>query len=189
MNNSSSARMPEPLQQADQHKLQENVNNLKSNLSGFSVLDKAGECVGQVRDVVLDAAQHLCLVVARTKRDGSSHVFSLPTRVIEKVNKRTRSLLITLDQNTLATLPAYQPEMVNPSTHDQPAGSVSHSAGPVSHVDAAAKAVAGDRHASDDFTFPLLEERLQVNYNRRKIGEVIVRKNHRNSHDAGACPL
>lgn len=216
MSNLFSAGAPEPLKQNEQHRsLEADIDSLKRQLHGFSVMDKDGRRLGEVTDVILDANQRLCLVVTQFNASGSSHSFLLFSHLIRAVSNRTRLVTVKINRDDAHLLPKASiaesrsavpstPTRISITESDELSSpkamagesQVSTSVAPetatpadpiqtplseqMPHSGSAAfdspQPTQSEPDPLENLSFPLLEERLRVNYNRRKIGEVIVRK-------------
>lgn len=200
--------------------LKSNLDNLKSRLKNFAVLDRNGQTVGEVRDLTLDPAQNLSLIVSQPDVYKGYRFVLLGSKLIQKVDGHTRSLTINLSQADLSYLPDYQfapngesrsttlplattrpPQPIVPTEAQntepviQPASDSSlvesrvddllqysstseARATPIDREDThlQPESAAADINPVDEKVVSLLEERLVVNPKRRKLGEVIVRK-------------
>jgi stress response protein YsnF/sporulation protein YlmC with PRC-barrel domain len=223
--------------------LKSNLENLRIRLKNFSVVDRNGKTIGEVRDLTLDPAQNLSLIVSQPDVYKGYRFVLLGSKLIQKVDGHTRSLTINLSQADISYLPDYQfsptgesrsttlplattrpPQpivpteaqntepviqptsdgsfvesrvndlleysstpkvMANPVDRDdtQLSTEASLNAAEIddrstaSEIDASSSASAPiNTEFADEQIVSLLEERLVVNPKRRKLGEVIVRK-------------
>lgn len=185
------------------------INNLaeklRSKLKDFAVLDRQGELMGQVKDLILDNNRQLNLVVSRLPTAPRSSLFLLKSKLIQNIDPSNQSVLINMDKAESDNLPDYSitvPQDIelseiqnSPITPTQEAvnevtikDSVSASATimptPFSESENVQSELNSDgtpdpvetREVLSEEIIRLLEERLVIDSGKRKIGEVIVRK-------------
>lgn len=172
------------------------VDKLKSKLNNFSVLDNRGLIVGKVNNVYLDRARQLNLVISDSDVPGT-RPFLLRTNHIQQVDYPTKSLSINISKAEIKQLPEYQAsqnlemrssqsavaavEKQKTQTNDTSsyAEQMSVASDSGDYVESAEDDSSEDYDESDvvaEEVIGLLEERLIVNLNKRKLGEVVVRK-------------
>ena len=148
--------------------------------------------MGEVSGLTLNNQQHLHLVVSQPDVNQGQRFFLIPSRVVSWVRSRSRTLSVTLTQADIRHLPEYQPSMqpanelsfdpIEPDsqTHDLDLASLEGLENQPTAVREESIAQVNPPKVSgavvQEETIRLLEERLAVEYNRHKIGEVIVRK-------------
>ncbi|MGI0485923.1 YsnF/AvaK domain-containing protein [Pantanalinema rosaneae CENA516] len=102
--------------------LLDNLNNLRSRLKSFAVIDKQGQAIGQVQDLILDAAHQLNLVIAQPDAPDNGHSFLLDGRQIQKVSVQAQSVFVDIAQAEVSSLPIYQtnqaPEETSPTASE-----------------------------------------------------------------------
>ena len=181
------------------------AEKLRSKLKDFAVLDRQGELMGQVKDLILDNNRQLNLVVSRLPTAPRSSLFLLKSKLIQNIDPSNQSVLINMDKAEIDNLPDYTitvPQDIelseiqnSPITPTQEAvnevtikDSVSDSATimptPFSESENVQSELNYDgtpdpvetREVLSEEIIRLLEERLVIDRGKRKIGEVIVRK-------------
>ena len=181
MNYKTSAKA-QPVDDAATRQLAPRLDQLKMKLQGFAVIDSAGQLVGEVSDLVLNDQQHLHLVVSQLDINYGQRFFLIPSRVVSWVRSRSQTLSLTLTQSDIRHFPQYQASMnsINESPSDalsrdnQPQETALNSLEELENQPTDARAAASE--VVQEETIRLLEERLAVEHNRHKVGEVIVRK-------------
>jgi Domain of unknown function (DUF2382) len=128
--------------------LDQRIENLKQRLIGFVVLNSNGNPLGTVLNVRTDEQRHLNLVVLPL--NNASPEFLIRTKSIMQIDLAKREISVTAAE--LEDLPEYA----------------------MSSENITPKAIAEDVDPST--VIRLLEERLAVDYQRKKVGEVTVRK-------------
>lgn len=88
--------------------LKSNLENLRTRLKNFSVIDRNGKTIGEVRDLTLDPAQNLSLIVSQPDVYKGYRFVLLGSKLIQKVDGHARSLIINLSQADVSYLPDYQ---------------------------------------------------------------------------------
>ncbi|MGL5058776.1 MAG: PRC-barrel domain-containing protein [Microcoleus sp.] len=164
---------------------------VRAKLKTFTVKDNQGDLVGQVRDVYFDAKGQLNFVVAGKNR-SDTRIFLLSIKLLKKVNYHQKTLFVNLNSeqiemlpgksvnygqnNQVAIAPVPQSEFnnnpfTNTSTVMLEPASVNET---MKNQESAENEVELD--IVDREVIRLLEERLVINRSKRKVGEVIVRK-------------
>ncbi|WP_375511721.1 YsnF/AvaK domain-containing protein [uncultured Nostoc sp.] len=161
--------------------------DLRKKVINFAVFDQQGEIVGVVHDLIVDANRRLNLVISKQANqptlvsleygqqlaDKHLSLFRLQSQRIKKIDKPTKSVFIDLTQSEIEYMPEYleaetpgegtlsensTEQLVNYQTTNSPVEPV--------NLD----------EATEEQIIRLLEERLVVKSSKRKVGEVIVRK-------------
>lgn len=194
MNNQTSANS---LPENNKHNLRIKVllEKLKNKLKNFSVLDNLGHIVGKVKTVHLDSASQLNLVISEEDMAGS-RPFLLRSKHIQQVDYPTQSVVLDISKTEIQQLPHYKRSQT-PTTEPTSRQTTDFTQVPTSELNSYTEQMptpmeADDNLASSENTdsleysttsdvveeevIRLLEERLLVNLNKRKVGEVIVRK-------------
>ncbi|MGQ9872234.1 YsnF/AvaK domain-containing protein [Leptodesmis sp.] len=113
MSNQYSAR-PIDSSDSDSDRLRtllDNLNNLKSKLHHFTVIDELGQPLGEITDLILDAGHQLNLVIALA--DATSVL--LNGRRIKKVSVQTQSVFVDITKADTQFLPEYSSSEGAPS--------------------------------------------------------------------------
>lgn len=180
MNNQVPAQNRESLpSHAEQHRLSD--VNLRTQLTNLAVLDKEGRLVGEVKDLYREANGQLNLVVLGTKSAQGSPLLFINSQFVHRVDNSAHSLFVNLNSEQIERLPRVRPTVgVEPiesspapiaETTAREAADFRGTVGNPAFLESAVPAEDGDVD-----TIRLLEERLVVDRSKRKIGEVIVRK-------------
>jgi hypothetical protein len=161
-----------------------------------------GQLIGRIEDFSLENDQRLSMIVSPSEPKAGSSLFSLSTNCIQKVDTANRAVFVDLTQAELERLPVYQ--LSNKKAIELPGDSPTSSQTPTNVTSSAETMDRSETQLSearlsatqkpeeadnDSFAesdeesevveeemFRLLEERLVVNRSKRKVGEVIVRK-------------
>lgn len=178
----SASRLEESVK--DNTRIDALVEKLKSKLKDFAVMDRQGELVGEVKDLVLDTNRQLHLVVSKMVSGQGSRLFLLISKLIQKIDPSTKSIFVDINKAKIDQIPEYikleTPGMEIsevPNTPVTPTPISSESANIQAKLDDEQKVVSSKTlEAASDDIIRLLEERLLVDSSKRKVGEVIVRK-------------
>lgn len=179
----------------DKARLKTLVEQLKTKLKTFAMRDREGELVGEVKDLVLDNNCQLKLVISQVTTKDNLPTFLLDSNFIEKVDAATKSVIISINKVEIEQVPEYvmteiatspvtpAPEVVDgtkknsvdfhPSVVQTPAESKNIQEEPDN--DKALEPADTPEVLSEEI-FRLLGERVVVDRSKRKVGEVIVRK-------------
>lgn len=184
MNNQTSDRK----QETNKNNLRIKVllEKLRTKLKDFSVLDEGGHLLGNVKNVHLDAARQLNLVISEDNISGS-HPFLIRSSHIQQVDYPTKSVVLDISKTEIQQSPEYKRSQ---TSNSDPTSLPKADANQVLSQNASSYAEQMPEPADvtyniEDSETPdvveeevirLLEERVVVNMNKRKVGEVIVRK-------------
>ncbi|MCC5627861.1 YsnF/AvaK domain-containing protein [Nostoc sphaeroides CHAB 2801] len=158
--------------------------DLRKKVNNFAVFDQQGQLVGVVHDLIVDANRRLNLVISnqvnqQTLESGQQladkhpSLFRLQSQRIKKIDKPTKSVFIDLSKSEIEYMPEYlETETPGDSTISENSteqlGNYQTTNSPVEPVNI--------DEATEEQIIRLLEERLVVESSKRKVGEVIVRK-------------
>ncbi|QIR38720.1 DUF2382 domain-containing protein [Tolypothrix sp. PCC 7910] len=160
------------------------LDNLGSKVRNFAVIDRQGQLLGVVKDLVLDAQNRLNLVISKhinqnSEESGAQQVadkqksFLLRSQRIKKIDNPTKSILIDLEKSEIENMSD------NLENHKPSEQIVSNgSTGEMAYSQTINNSLDTEKSSeiSDERTIKLLEERLVINSDKRKIGDIIVRK-------------
>lgn len=167
------------------------LDNLKSQLIDFTVRDSEGQPLGRVTDLTVEPENQLTLIVSQGD-DRPGRLVKVSSDLIEKIEYATNTVFVSLTRQHFAALPEYHTPVYNngeidpselpgdwvdsvPSPGNQEANAIEERS---HHIDSQSsladfKQIRKEVIASN---IPLREERLVVNRHKRKVGEVVVRK-------------
>ncbi|MEG4444790.1 DUF2382 domain-containing protein [Microcoleus sp. AT9_B5] len=163
---------------------------VRTKLKSFTVKDSQGHLVGKVKDVYFDASGQLNFVVARLGSENP-RIFLLSVKLLKKVDYHQKALFVTINSKQVDLLPVVSangghPYLENASEPDSEFSNseLTNPSTVMSNLTDADRADANwetDRDEAnldivDREVIRLLEERLVINRSKRKVGEVIVRK-------------
>jgi stress response protein YsnF len=163
---------------------------VRTKLKTFTLKDSEGNLVGQVRDVYFDAKGELNFVVAG-KNSSDTRIFILSIKLLKKVDYHQRALFVTLSSEQIEMLPSrsvnrapnnvdiasefQSPVERNPSTNKSEVMS-NRTDSEEQMENREIGQSEGELDIVDREVIRLLEERLVIDRSKRKVGEVIVRK-------------
>lgn len=140
------------------------------------MITNQGDSIGTIKDLIVDVDQRLTVVVST----ANSESFFIKSRSIDRVHPRSRTVVVNLSDPTLNQLMNSMPDPINASELFK-TNEIARSEETVEHVEMnpvdqpdSPKAIAQD--VVQEQTIRLIEERLKINTEKRKIGEVIIRK-------------
>jgi stress response protein YsnF len=183
-------------------KINDLLEKLRKKLRAFNVINLQGQVIGRIKDFTLDTYRRLYMVIPQSEEQTDSHVFLLSSKYIQKVDPSNRAVFVDLSLAEVARLPVYHPskdkgtersvysstppgtQAIN--THSGERRAFSETQPSVSQFSARENLEEVDNESftdsedtpevAEEETVRLLEERLIVNRSKRKIGEVVVRK-------------
>jgi uncharacterized protein (TIGR02271 family) len=88
--------------------LKANLESLRSRLKNFTVCDRSGQKIGEVRDLTLDPEQNLSLIVVQPDIHKGYRFLSLGSKLIQKVEGQPRTVTVNLSQEDVSYLPEYR---------------------------------------------------------------------------------
>ncbi|MEG3927442.1 DUF2382 domain-containing protein [Microcoleus sp. T3_D1] len=163
---------------------------VRTKLKSFTVKDNQGHLVGKVKDVYFDANGQLNFVVAGLGSDNP-RIFLLSVKLLKKVDYHQKALFVSINSEHLDLLPVVSanggsPYLENGSESDSEFSNseLTNPSTVMSNLTDADRTDANGETDRDEENFDivdqevirLLEERLVINRSKRKVGEVIVRK-------------
>jgi stress response protein YsnF len=163
---------------------------VRTKLKSFTVKDNKGQLVGKIKDVYFDANGQLNFVVAGLGSENT-RVFIVSIKLLKNVDYHQKALFLSINSDRVDLLPgvsvnaggqslenASEPhsefnnsELTNPST-------VMSNLTDTDRTDENLETNEDEENLDivDQEVIRLLEERLVINRSKRKVGEVIVRK-------------
>ncbi|MGB3267864.1 MAG: DUF2382 domain-containing protein [Microcoleus sp.] len=163
---------------------------VRTKLKSFTVKDNQGHLVGKIKDVYFDASGELNFVVSGLGSE-MSRIFLVSIKLLKKVDYHEKALFVNINSEEVELLPGISANgEPQPAEHPSEALSEftdSESTNPSTVMSNLTDADRTNEHleteeGEEDFdivdreVIRLLEERLVINRSKRKVGEVIVRK-------------
>ena len=181
------------------------VEKLRQRLKNFAVVDRQGERLGEVKDIILDTNSELNLVVMRLGNNLNPQQFLLISKLIKKIEPANKTVLVDIDSEKVTNFPEYRvPETPDEALAESLNNSKADPSGDSDRIDVTSTAnedldlqstpvfetnnmqnevqsginlePSQQQVVLDEDIIRLLEERVVVERGKRKIGEVIVRK-------------
>lgn len=152
------------------------LKNLRDKVRNFTVIDRQGQLIGKVNNLIVDANRQLNLVISKQINQqvvDRPHVFRLQSQKISKIDNENKSVVIDIEKSQIEHMPEYL------GTTTPGDGQVAASLTEESSQTANSEFVSESEdlaEINEEKIIRLLEERLVVNNKKRKFGEVIVRK-------------
>jgi stress response protein YsnF len=134
------------------------LETLRQKVQNFAVLDMQDQRVGEVKNLILDANRQLNLVVS------GDPIFLLPSKLIKKIDTSTRSVYMEIDKLAISNQEYLGKEVPENEKILDKSNTLKEEA--KYNLD----------NVVEEDIIRLLGERLIVDSTKRKIGEVIVRK-------------
>ncbi|MBW4675782.1 MAG: YsnF/AvaK domain-containing protein [Desmonostoc geniculatum HA4340-LM1] len=161
--------------------------NLKNKVHNFVVFDNQGELVGKVQDLIVDANHRLNLVISNQVNqpilesgqhlaDKHAFLFRVQSQRIKKIDNPTKSVFIDLDKSEIEYMPEY---LETETPGDRKLSEISeNSTNQLAYNQTTNNFIESTNleDISEERIIRLLEERLVVESKKRRLGEVIVRK-------------
>jgi stress response protein YsnF len=151
------------------------VESLQQKIRGFTVLDKQGQLVGKVINLNIDANRQLNFVIQKSEIQESNRLFLLNSRLIEKIDSQARRILINVSKGEVESLPEYVDRESQVSTMENNSDAFNANTQEGTPFETLASGTHNEIDSVDEI-IRLLGERIIVDRNKRRVGEVIVRK-------------
>lgn len=158
------------------------LNHLSSKVKNFAVLDKNGKLIGEVKDLTLDAQKRLNLVILQKQSNNQQltdgyKFLKLRSQRIQKIDSLTQSIFVDLDKSEIENLPEnfsaniQGGQIMSDGFNGQVANNQTINSNQEQNL-----VTTNGSNIQEEELIQLLEERLVVNSSKRKVGDVIVRK-------------
>ncbi|BDA67710.1 hypothetical protein RIVM261_070790 [Rivularia sp. IAM M-261] len=149
------------------------LTNLNKKIRNFAVVDTELEQVGAVKDVIIDSNRQISFIISDAQT--TPRLFILKGQHVQKIDPHLRKIFLIIDRTQVNNLPEYQERNMEINTDAQGLSSDGYVAD--SHIaDATSEIHTQQTTLQSEDVIKLLEERLVVDRTKRKIGEIIVRK-------------
>lgn len=170
--------MKKQLLNSNQVHVHDLLNKLIRKIRNFTVLDRQGLPIGRVRDLIIDYNHKVNIIVTSfiplPNLQSSQHhnYLLLPSKSIKKIDIATKSVLLDIDKSHIKHMPEYSQSPLTNNNNLETANIE-----PVVSTPQALNLEQNDiGEKTEEEIIRLLSERLIVNRKKRKIGDVIVRK-------------
>ncbi len=158
------------------------IDRLKHKVNNFEVIDRQGRLIGRVQDLMVNANRQLHFVIQRLSQDNETNPFLLLNgKLVSKIEPKIQRIFTSIDESQLTKLPKYEPKeikvnnMTDNLNYRQPIDYKADSVTPEISQDNHQPELEFVEEIEEDI-IRLLGERLVVERSKRKIGEVIIRK-------------
>ncbi|MFN6570463.1 YsnF/AvaK domain-containing protein [Dendronalium sp. ChiSLP03b] len=156
---------------------------LRKRVKYFTVIDSQDQLIGKVKDLILDANGQINLLIDRQTNDQSlqkeeqssdkHRLVVLRSQKIKKIDAQTKSVFLDIEQSQVE----YMPEYLGTETPDENKIADNSTEQPANNQIINSQVESANLEKVDEEKIiRLLEERLVVDSSKRKVGEVIVRK-------------
>ncbi|PMB18508.1 hypothetical protein CEN47_24315 [Fischerella thermalis CCMEE 5319] len=153
------------------------LDKLRRKIRNFAVVDRQNLLIGRVKDLIIDYHHQVNIIVTRfieLPNQTVSGIYSyllLPSKLISKIDLATKSVILDIDKSLIKHMPEYsQSPMTNNNLDTSNIDPISHTAQDLNLEQD------GIEQKTEEEIIRLLSERLVVNRSKRKVGDVIVRK-------------
>lgn len=148
------------------------LDKLRRKIRNFAVVDRQNLLIGRVKDLIIDYRHQVNIIFTRfieLPNQTSSGIYSyllLPSKFISKIDLATKSVILDIDKSLIKHMSEYSQSPMNHNNLD------TSNIDPISHT---AQDLNLEQKTEEEI-IRLLSERLIVNRSKRKVGDVIVRK-------------
>lgn len=175
------------------------VEKLKSKVNNFAVVDKQGQMLGEVKDLILDGNYQLNFVISQLATAPSPRVFLLLSKLVERIDYLNKLVFANVNEAEVENFPEYADsetlqtessqtlttsatptyDLVEediPKDSDQIDGISVKLALPTDRSSVLQPLDTPEVSGGENAGVRILEERLVVDRIKSKLGEVIIRK-------------
>jgi stress response protein YsnF len=167
------------------------ISNLNHKIGNFEILDKNGEIIGNVKEVILDCNRKISFIITdnsdlnNSRLNGSNQnktgFFLLKGQLVQKIDTAARKIILIIDKAESKFLPEYLERIdkseSNPETTVNSNPDNSNSDHQIVNGDnPTLEPLRTGIRIEEEEILSLLGEKLIVDRTKRKIGEVIIRK-------------
>ncbi|MBV6624330.1 MAG: DUF2382 domain-containing protein [Rivularia sp. (in: Bacteria)] len=158
------------------------LSKLRNRVNNFDVVDRKGRLIGKVQDLMLNANRQLSFVIKQLSQGNENNSsLVLNGKLVSKIEPKIQRIFANIDESQLSQLPEYQKKdnkvsnMTDNLNLSQPIDYKAHSTTTESTELNHPKEPEIIEEIEEDI-IRLLGERLVVERSKRKIGEVVIRK-------------
>jgi sporulation protein YlmC with PRC-barrel domain len=154
------------------------LTNLNNKIRNFSVIDRKSEFIGTIKDVIIDSNRQITFIVSKVYEQDTQakpQLFLLRGQLVQKIDPLIKKIFLIVDKSQTLDLPEYLEREMEQNTNVQNSFSSDNNIVDSDIADTA-KMQDVQQAQGEEEVFRLLEERLVVDSSKRKVGEVIVRK-------------
>lgn len=178
------------------------LEKLRNKLSYFEVFNLQGHLLGRIKDFTLDKSRRLYMVIPQSDAQANSPVHLLSSQYIHKVDSLNKGVFVNLSLSDFQQLPLYHHSSDQVTQYPGDLSTNSTTQERMSHVNETSDIHQNEFSQKESLTkqqieelekqnvpeanklpevlaqntIRLLEERLLISRSKRKVGEVVVRK-------------
>ncbi len=156
----------------NQDRIGELLEKLRTKFKKYTALTRSGQVIGEIKDLILDADRNLYLVVVAAQ---NQRFFLLFSKLIQKIDPPTQSVILDISESELKNMPEYLESEINHKDIVNNSSEITQDGVPVIADTTDTDSMVTTTDVTEDI-IRLLGERLVVDRSKRKIGDVIVRK-------------
>ncbi|NMG05521.1 DUF2382 domain-containing protein [Brasilonema sp. UFV-L1] len=150
------------------------LKSLKTKVKNYIAVDKQGQLVGKVKDLIIDINRQLNFVISQLDNQENVRLFLLSSKLVEKINSQNKQIFLNLKKSQVEYLPEYIQETQMSEIENN--FNVQEENTQNSDLRGAVVDAKNSQVDSVEEIIRLLGERLIIDRSKRKVGEVVVRK-------------
>ncbi|MUG96530.1 DUF2382 domain-containing protein [Scytonema sp. UIC 10036] len=153
------------------------LESLRHKVHKFSIRDRQNQLVGEVKDLIIDANRQISFIV-NTDRDldARHQTFLLSSKLVEKIDSQIKCIFLKVKNTEIRLLETPVEKESKVSTMENHSKSLDESTQDTSLISDRVVNTNDGNITSVDEIVRLLGERVIIDRKKRKVGEVIVRK-------------
>ncbi|MGH8002297.1 MAG: PRC-barrel domain-containing protein, partial [Brasilonema sp.] len=83
------------------------LKSLRTKVKNYIVIDRQGQRVGEVRDLIIDINRQLNFVVSQLDNQEKSRLFLLSSKLVGKIDSQNQQIFINFKKSQVQYLPEY----------------------------------------------------------------------------------
>ncbi|NJL61296.1 MAG: DUF2382 domain-containing protein [Methylacidiphilales bacterium] len=166
------------------------ITNLNSKIGNFEIFARNGELIGKVKEVILDSNRKISFIISDnsennleannlTLNNSNQHnprFFLLKGQLVQKIDTPAHRITTIIDKAQSKFLPEYLERITEEATQENSNQDNPDSNNQTEHTEANLEPTEAEIKIVEEDILRLLGENLIIDRSKRKIGEVIIRK-------------
>ncbi|GAA6620030.1 DUF2382 domain-containing protein [Scytonema sp. NUACC26] len=151
------------------------LESLRQKVRNFTIIDRQNQIIGEVKDLIIDAKRQISFVVS-AKLNETHQSFLLSSKLVEKIDSQSKCIFLKVEKIEIKLLENPLDKYSKVSTMEENSKILEENTQGTPPISDRIVDVNDGDITSVDEIIRLLGERVIVDRNKRKVGEVIVRK-------------
>lgn len=88
-------------------RLNSSIEKLRSRLRNFTVINRQGDLIGEVKDLILESNHQINFVISQTYSAQKARLFLLVSKLVQKVDPSNQSVIVDINKAEIEHFPEY----------------------------------------------------------------------------------